>query len=227
MKVSLIVLSVLATVALIIVFNLWWWLLPFGLIILVALGYIERILNCKWSPTWHIALLTEFLILSAWQLIFSKIRENSLNYELDTKSAQFNTAEKQIKELESSVIAVQKYSDVAYLSCMGTPSSGGKGIRISSVISKKLEGTYKQYNGRYFPLCGSESEAKYREVIEKHPRFPFSYYWLALCLREKGDEAWKDYARKAVQILENTTKISGHHENHDQALKRLKEHLNE
>ena len=50
-----------------------------------------------------------------------------------------------------------------------------------------------------------------------------SVFVLALteCLRKAGDDNWRSYARRAIQIFEKTTTIAGHNGNHDQALANL------
>lgn len=132
-----------------------------------------------------------------------------------------------IQELESTLIALRDYSEVARLGFLGAPFSAGPGIKISGPIPKMLEGTFTERNGKYYPLCGPETEAKYREVIEKYPKFPFTYYSLAVCLHSRGDETWRAYARNANEILEKTTIINGHNEGHDQAMEELLKLLNE
>jgi hypothetical protein len=63
-------------------------------------------------------------------------------------------------------------------------------------------------------------------VVEKFPTFPFSYYSLAVCLRKYGDDdSWRYYARKAIEILENTTMLVGHERGHDEALKELQDDI--
>ena len=59
------------------------------------------------------------------------------------------------------------------------------------------------------------------DVIAEFPRFPFTYWALSGLLSNKGDLSWKKYAEEGIQILEKTTKVAGHHANHDQKLAEL------
>ena len=58
-------------------------------------------------------------------------------------------------------------------------------------------------------------------IIQERPDFPFTYYVIALCYKKQGREEWKQYAQKAILILEKTTQIDGHHGFHDEALSQL------
>jgi len=132
------------------------------------------------------------------------------------------------KELESKINIFNEYSEVAKLNCIGLPPIRAvEPIKISSAISTILEGTFKYENDVYTFFCDLDNEAKYRKVINEHPKFPFSYCYLANCLRNKNDESWKDYARKGLGILKKTTIIEGHHKNHNEALQKISKLLNE
>ncbi len=63
------------------------------------------------------------------------------------------------------------------------------------------------------------------KVIKQYPKFAFSYYALALYFAQKNKSVWKDYANKAIDILNKTILIDGHHDHHDFALKQLNELL--
>jgi hypothetical protein len=69
--------------------------------------------------------------------------------------------------------------------------------------------------------CGSAALYHYRDVMEQYPKYPFTYYALAKCLRIKGEPAWEEYATKAVTILKKTTRLYGHASDHDDALVEL------
>jgi hypothetical protein len=69
--------------------------------------------------------------------------------------------------------------------------------------------------------CSPEAMDKAREIIEKMPLYPFSYFLLAICLKEKGDPSWKNIAEKAKSILEKTTMFPKHCSDHDLALQEI------
>jgi Ca2+/Na+ antiporter len=131
--------------------------------------------------------------------------------------------------LESAVTSLKEYSSVACLDALGNPSGFGYGgdLKYNSPLTRMLEGTFNEKSDQLHMSRDQEAEAKYRAVIKKFPKFPFAYYFLALCLRDRGDPCWRDYATKAIVILEKTTTIDGHHRHHDEVLRRLRDYLGE
>jgi hypothetical protein len=132
----------------------------------------------------------------------------------------------EIKILQHDVIALRDYSDIASLNALGKPYADGD-IVFNTPISRILEGTWEKKNGNFVMSREEEAERKYREIIEKFPKFPFAYYFVVLCLHNRGDESWREYAQKAVKILKITTAISGHNHHHDEVLQRLYRYLND
>jgi hypothetical protein len=64
----------------------------------------------------------------------------------------------------------------------------------------------------------------FESTLQKYPRYPFSYYFLAEAFRLKGDsQLAHKYARKGMSIFEITTNIPLHSPDHDDALKNLRE----
>lgn len=127
------------------------------------------------------------------------------------------------KELEG----VRDYTDVSRLDLSGKPFVTGGGIMYSTGISRIMEGTYTEEDGLVSFKCDDESLKRYERTIQESPRFPFSYYAMAYCLQSRGDNKWRAYASKALSIFEITTKIGGHKESHDEALKVLLRYLND
>ncbi len=69
--------------------------------------------------------------------------------------------------------------------------------------------------------CSPSVIDKCEQVIRQVPLYPFSYYFLAKCLKEKGNQSWKDFAIEAKSILEKTTKFPKHHPDHDLILQEI------
>jgi len=44
---------------------------------------------------------------------------------------------------------------------------------------------------------------------------------MAVCLRERNDPRWREYASKALDILRKTTILDGHHKHHDEAKREI------
>lgn len=138
---------------------------------------------------------------------------------------ELSSMDKRTRDLEEDMDALREYSDVALLTFNGSQFVGGD-ILFNSPLTRILEGTYTQISpNRYRRVCTSESIQKYHQAINEFPRFPFSYYWLALCLRDSGNPEWQTYAESAYSIFEKTTRIAGHQSSHDEALNYLNELL--
>lgn len=132
--------------------------------------------------------------------------------------------DQKISKLETDIHAVMEYADVAELELDGRPFQG-RGIVYNSDLTRMLEGTYEKIGNRIQFKSDEQTAEKLRLVIEKFPKFPFAYYGLAYCLSIKGDPEWKVHALSAVEILNQTTKISGHRPAHDEILRELTEAL--
>jgi len=127
------------------------------------------------------------------------------------------------KELEG----IRDYAYVSSLDPSGKSLVAGFGLKYSTPISRIMEATFTEKDGEVYFKCDDESLKRYKRAIQEYPRFPFSYYSMADCLRARGDNRWKEYASKAISIFEITTKIGGHKESHDEALKVLLRYLND
>lgn len=132
-----------------------------------------------------------------------------------------------IAEQKHTISSLRDYSHVATLDCLGHPPGLGFGsdVTFRSQLTAMFEGTYTTKDKQIFMDRDSLAEAKYREVIDKYPNFPFAYYYVALCLHQKNDSGWRQYAGTAVNILLSTTMIDGHNGNHDEVLQKLQSML--
>ena len=129
------------------------------------------------------------------------------------------------EELEGTVSTLRDFSSVAALGPTGVTGMAGAGLKEETQISKVIEGAWAERNGGLFPSCDEQSLVKFRRAIEMFPRFPFSHYALAICLRGQGDSDWERHARSAVEILDKTTTLAAHHSSHDQARDELRRYL--
>ena len=73
-----------------------WWILSIGLLVLGALGYIERILNFKWSSRAQIILLTGFLAFSVTQIIITQLDNNYINLQIQSEKQKVLELEKEL-----------------------------------------------------------------------------------------------------------------------------------
>lgn len=128
-----------------------------------------------------------------------------------------------VRQLDSDLIAVREYSSVARLDALGNPPGYGIGFEHVWIddLTRLFEDMYTIDDGRISMRRGPEAEQRYREVIQRFPKFPFGYYFLAVCLKERGEEEWREHAKLALEILKITTRIDGHHENHDDIISKI------
>lgn len=176
------------------------------------------------------------MTLEIWNTIFKWLGFCSLILSLGSFVGLWITGNKleaikggRIEKLEYVAGAILDYSNVARLDALGNPPGLGPGgdISFNSPLTNAIRPHYRyDKNTKKIHMSRSkEAEETYRELIENFPTFPFGYYFLVLCLRERGDQEWRTYAEKAVEILEKTTKLSDHHPNHDEILSKLAEWL--
>jgi hypothetical protein len=119
--------------------------------------------------------------------------------------------------LSTEVQTLKNYSDVAQLTFNGSPYIGGD-IEFNTELTLLLKGTFNEIEpNRYRRVCTSEAQQKRLEAMKRFPRFPFSHYWFALCLRDQGDQQWQVHAQTALAIFQRTTQIAGHQTSHDEA----------
>jgi hypothetical protein len=110
-----------------------------------------------------------------------------------------------------------KYYDYALYSATGFI----KGVTINgfdpnpSPLNDWNKGFVTRSGNVFNYICSDSAIMKCKFVIENFPQYPFSYYFLSLCLKEKKDRLWKGYAEKAKSIFEKTTKMPNHHSDQD------------
>ena len=139
------------------------------------------------------------------------------------------TLQERASKLGDELGGLRKYGRVSELNVKGVTGKYGKGMVEKTPISRKLEGAYT--NGEndgesgLQPRCDKESMAKFEQVAREHPNFPFAYWGLASCLGQVGNVRASGlavmHAKRAMEILEHTTQIDGHHPNHDQVRKAI------
>jgi hypothetical protein len=130
-------------------------------------------------------------------------------------------------ELKNEVSSVRDFSYIATLSFSGTSDLPDSGVlSLVTELARMVAGIFQYVEPeQYVPNCSDEALERARSTIAKYPKFPFTYYALAVCLRDRGDNEWRTYASQAMQILEKTSKIDGHHWSHNVALNNLRDIL--
>ena len=126
-------------------------------------------------------------------------------------SAEVRSLREETADLEDQITVLKRYSNVAELNARGVRGIAGPGLTESSPISRALEGAYAERGGRLYPLCDVNRLAQFGTVAQEHPDFPFTHYALAVCQQKLGNSSWREHANRALEILEHTTELAGHH----------------
>jgi hypothetical protein len=114
----------------------------------------------------------------------------------------------------------QDYWDVSKLSALGLSGIAGKGLAEHSAIND-LIAPYVKLEPTFRIDCRREAVAAFGSVITMNEKFPFAYYYSGLCTRANNLLGWQQDFAKAKSILEITTNIPGHNQNHDEVLKAI------
>jgi hypothetical protein len=142
-----------------------------------------------------------------------KILEDK-NTDLEIRTSEQQEHQKIIKE----------FSVVASWNHKGETESGG-GVNFSGPLSGWLNKFVTEQNGGISWQCNQIALDNYKKIIEKYPKYPFPYLYIALCLKKAQDPSWKDYATKGLEIFKKTTMVPQHTPSHESGLKMIKEAL--
>lgn len=115
----------------------------------------------------------------------------------------------------------KEYSDYAKLNVSGGEFNARPPMIENGDIPDSMRPGISMGEGHYDIKCDPDAIAAFKKTAATFPKFPFSFYALTECLRKAGDDNWRSYARRGIQIFEKTTTIAGHNGNHDQALANL------
>ena len=140
-------------------------------------------------------------------------------------SAEVRSLREETVELEDQITGLKRYSDVAELNARGVRGIAGPGLTESSPISRALQGAYAERGGRLYPRCDVNRLAQFGTVAQEYPDFPFAHYALAVCQQKLGNSSWREHATRALEILEHTTQLAGHHLQQAQIQEELQQFL--
>jgi len=136
-------------------------------------------------------------------------------------------------ELKSSKLKLEDFKKYSYVSKLGPDGIDVRPnppLTTTDKLFNLLKSTYDisgEDNHLFYYKCDDVSLTVYKNVIDNYPNFPFSYFALAQCKKQKNQSDWKNYAIKAIEIFKITTQIGGHKSEHDGALNILNNYLNE
>ena len=164
-----------------------------------------------------------------------KLRAETTQNEgtIEKLRAQLGAAEQKIAENDMVRKKVLEYGDMAKLNANGSTGLVKKGGGLSggeTAITPKAEKIWiysGENNETRHPKCDEEGMEQAKQIIGEHPTFPFSYYVLATCQRDKGEREWVSYSQRALDILEFTTQVVGHNHHHDTVKRRLEDWMKE
>jgi len=151
-------------------------------------------------------------------------RITSLVKEAERKLSAVETLAKESRQKADRL----QYQDIALYNVIGNKSAKVASIpMVATPINDWSELFVIRSKGKIGINCSPETIDACKAVIEKMPQYPFSYYFLAKCLKEQKNPLWREYALKAQQILKETTAFPSHHGDHDVAFKEIGELLKE
>jgi hypothetical protein len=140
---------------------------------------------------------------------------------------EYRARTQETENLSRQVETVKNYSDVAQLTFNGSAFVGGD-VKFNTDLTYLMDGTWEEIApNRFRRVCTEAAQAKRREAMKRFPRFPFSHYWFALCLRDEGNREWREHAIAALAIFNRTTMMAGHQASHDEAKATLEQLLND
>lgn len=152
----------------------------------------------------------------------SLTNQNMDLYEQNTELLeQIKRYQGELISQKNAVDAIRDFAGMAELNPLGKKFLTGNTISYSTKISKIMDGAISVDDKKYEFKCTDAALRYYEQAIDEYPKFPFSYYALAFCLRQRQNPKWTEYAKKAQGILSKTTEIDGHHDTHDQALQKI------
>jgi hypothetical protein len=138
---------------------------------------------------------------------------------------EYHARTRESEEFSRQVETIKNYSDVAQLTFNDSAFVGGD-VKFNNDLTYLMDGTWKEMKpNRYERVCTEAAQVKRREAMKRFPRFPFSHYWFALCLRDQHNPEWRDHAFSALDIFNRTTTIAGHQASHDEAKATLEQFL--
>lgn len=130
-------------------------------------------------------------------------------------------------KFEETFLAAREYQSVAQLNTLGTDThyDAGSTIITQTKIEREMKKSFTKASANAWTTnCHNEELDQLLFVATKWPKFPFSHYCLAQCLRKIGEPSWTQHAQRALFHLEHTTLIA-HHPDHDKAKSELLEAL--
>jgi hypothetical protein len=114
----------------------------------------------------------------------------------------------------------QEYWDVSKLNALGLTGIAGLGLTEHTAINT-LIGAHVKLEPKLWVDCLPEAMTASEAVIAMDDKFPFTYYYRALCNHANQREGWQEDLEEARKILRITTAIPGHNQNHDEVLKMI------
>lgn len=146
------------------------------------------------------------------------------------ESQALNLLAERIGQVEFQVANIFDYKEASTWDFFGIVRSGvGTGIKMSS------PGPISGWSNNFIIIdtnrnivdfdCSQKAIDHYTSLTIAYSYFPFPYYFLAECDKKKGDDNWKEHMTRAYEIISVTTRIVGHHEDHDWLLKKIS-HVN-
>jgi hypothetical protein len=161
------------------------------------------------------------------EIEFTPFKTIALDKFTGTEAERLAKLALMLHDLQASFETLSKYQDMARLGPAGLTGIAEPPLIEHTPINTFLQGTYSETADHHIIYrTTADAMAKYQQVIDRYPDFPFAYYGMAICLSARHDPRWKAYAEKGVAILERTSSLPEHQAGHDECLTVLRAMLN-
>lgn len=113
------------------------------------------------------------------------------------------------------------YLDVSKLNIMGATGTALPPLQEDSSLSMALSPFLQKSDHDLNISCTADALEVFNGIIKNNPNFPFGYFLRGYCKKFLNMDDWKADYERARTILMITTKIPGHHPQHDFVLHRI------
>lgn len=128
---------------------------------------------------------------------------------------------KQLTGLSKNLQELKSYQHYSTFNILGQPFNAGFGISIESDLIKRMTRVLNKSDKKVELKVEKSTFYALDSITKAYPNFPFGFYFLALLDKSYALPSWRKNAERAIEILNVTTSIEGHHNHHDMALKNL------
>ncbi len=141
--------------------------------------------------------------------------EDAKNKAIAARNIAIKAADR-VELSEQRIDVLMKYAEVATWTFWGNKPF--KGLALPTPVEGWTEGYITKKGDEYEFKCAPEALKYYKSMLVKYPYFPHPLQPLIRCLKAQGNETWRDYAEKAVDMLEKIVMLPNRDSAYDDML---------